>query len=387
MSFWFDHVPESYPDYMELVDQAGLRSVNGGPCEGINYLLGVVASLPFSSIKDEYSDYVRFRFAEDQLANSTISTEQKIGVFTELFTEPTCELANTVADLGKYRSSEEDEGERQIGLRLLKYAADTFEKVVSGFDVQTPFELRFEIVVEDYARVASLQDRASDKTAAAATASMVAPHLIALGKEQLTEDQQRELDRRLQLTALHIDDANPAMTEELLQAMSEDEAENTRYLLEQKNITRLIQSVSEDDIDGLLQLFGDKPGVGFWREVFSLVEDENNTTSLERARWLVEHVDRVFPTLLDDAHARLLTLEHVEQVLFFTGRDDLLARYYRSVVAAESAHKMSKFAGKCGARDDVKRFSAMIRLVGLNASQSSMLYKTYFEPKRDERKS
>lgn len=101
--------------------------------------------------------------------------------------------------------------------------------------------------------------------------------------------------------------------------------------------------------------------------MLKLLEDENDAKSLERAQWLIAHVDKTFPALFDEADARLLSLLPVESVLFFVGRDDLFAKYYKSIVAAQGVHMMFRFAGECAAKNDVVQFGTMIRLVGLGS--------------------
>lgn len=384
MSFWFDHLPELYPPLQETIDQAGIRSSNGDPSEGINYLLRLTGNLPPSPVRSMYSDYVRFQFAENQLGNPTITMERKVGVFTALFADPTPELADEIADIGKSWSLADEEGDRQVGLRLLVFAADIFEKVVTKFDENVSLEMRFKIIVEDYFRVASLQDEAGDKTGATATASTVVPHLITLSKERLTRIQRNSLNQELELAALHIAETNPTMAEELMGVMLANSAKKTKDKLEQERTTRQIDSATEASIDSLLKSFGEEPGFSFWHYLKRLVYKENDPEAYERARWLIGHVDKVFPTLFDEANDRLLPMLPVEQVLFFTERDDLLAKYYRSVVARQSVHMMSKFAGECGANGDTARFETMIKAVGLTSAQSKTLYETYFEPVRDQ---
>lgn len=385
MGFWFEHLPKSYPPLQETIDKAGVRSSNGDPREGINYLLKVTGSLPPSPLKDGYSDYVRFQFAKNQLVNPTITPEAKIGVFTALFAEPTPELADGIANIGKSWSLEDEEGDRQLGLKLLTLAAGMFENVVTGFGRDVPMETRFKIIVEDYFRVASLQDEAGDKTGATATATMVVPHLITLSKTRLDRDQKSFLNHEMELAALYVADANPAMVEELVGVMSAGSAKKTKGILEKKRVTRLIDSATEADIDSLLKSFGEEPDFSFWHYLKDMVSRENDPESYERARWLIGHVDKFFPKLFDEANDRLLPMFPVEQVLYFTNRDDLLARYYKSVIAAQkSVHMMSKFAGECGSRADIARFETMVQAVGLDPADSRTLYQTYFEPNRDK---
>lgn len=385
MGFWFEHIPISYPSYQDVLDRAGELAMDGDPREGINHVLGVVGNLPSSPIKDDYSGYVRFRFAETQLLNPMITSAEKIGVFTALFAEPTADLANAIADTGKDWSRLDTEDDRQIGWQLLKYAASIFEKVVSNLDEQMPIDTKFRIVVEDYARVAALQDEAGDKDGMAETAEMVAPHLLELAKDKrLDKIQKSGLSTEMQLTALQISEKNPTLVDALVAAMSKKNADITKEILRKRKITALIDSAGEDTIDGLLRSFGDEPDFDFWHRLHDLVK-ENADTPNERAQCIVNRIDTVFPTLFEEANEKRLTMLPVEQVLFFTNRDDLLAKYYKSVVRGQkSVHMMSKFAGECGVTNAVARFNTMVKVVGLNKEESRVLYEMYFEPERDK---
>lgn len=387
MSFWFDRIPDSYPTIDTVVASAADQADLNGPDEGIRYLQGVLEGLPDSPVAGKYSDYVRFEYAVDRLRSPTMSLEARVGTFAILFVEPNPEIANEVADVGKQlsRSDAKTGEDRETGRALLRFAADSFEKIVLGLPENTTLRQRFELLVMDYARIAALQDEAGDRDGAAVTASMVAPHLIALhGEGRLTKIQQRALDSELGLVARYIGESNPVLFDQLIKVLSQKEAYGVRRTIEEERITRLIISARGEDVRPTLRLYGEEPSSHFWHYVHRLARDETNQESLERAEWLVDNVAGVFPDLFDRADELLLNMLPVEMVLFFVGRDDLLARYYASVVVAQGVHGMSRFAGECGARGDSARFQTMVAAVGLMPVDSGLLYRKYFEPNRDQ---
>ena len=71
--------------------------------------------------------------------------------------------ANSLANTGKYLSQEE-EPLAERGCKVLDLAADMFERAYKGMGDE-PLSTRARVLVEDYARVAALQDEAGIRKA------------------------------------------------------------------------------------------------------------------------------------------------------------------------------------------------------------------------------
>jgi len=371
--------PEDYPGILNVVELATQQSMFD-PKKGISYMLTAVGELPDNPAKEDYVEKLKWSFANEHLANPVLSSDQKIEIFKELYPKPSIELANALADVGKDWSLEEDEDDREIGLKLLSLSADTFEKVVSAFDESTPIEERYKVVVEDYARVVSLQDEAKDNEGATRTSVMVAPHLIALASLGLDRDEKSFLSQTQVTVSDFLGERYPELRSHLVATMTPESKKRAETNLKNSKLTEILKSATEENVTELLKSFGDEPGFDFWHDLWKLVQEgETDTESMERAQWFVEKIDSAFPSLFEEADERLLTMVPVEQILYFTNRDDLLAKYYKSTVAGNSIHMMSKFAGECAHTGQIKRLQSMAEAMGLAAEQNRALFQMYEE--------
>ena len=385
MSFWFDKIPDTYPNYNEVIEEAKNRSSNFDPKEGINFLLNLAGTLPHSPVKDEYTDYVYLEFAGSQLDNPVISPENKVDIFKALF-EPTRDLGNAVADIGKWHSLD-TENDQVTAHRMLKYASEIFEQVVDQLDEKTSPEIKYEIILEDYARVAGLQDSAGDEIGAKKTAIMVTPHLISLTKESDNSVDHYTLFSELTLMAMYIGELDSPEVAHILEVLPNEYADQVTHTLRDRETFSLIMSPSSDDYSGLLDTINNVTDLSFWHDMLNLVKSDE-PKSLEKVNRLIDIIDSNFPKLFDESYEELLIMGPAEAVLYSISRDDLLVKYYTSVLNnTHDIHMLSRFAGECGYENDAARFSEMVKALKLSREQSAKLFEEYFIKVREKNKS
>lgn len=289
-----------------------------------------------------------------------------------------------MVEIGKDWLVDASDSDRLTGLAMINHAASVYEVIISNFDDEVLVEDKITIV-EDYARIASLQDEAKDSEGASKTALSIAPHLITLSKESLDEMGLSSIGNLMQLATLFIGDSKADLVARLLEAMPRENARQTRKMLAADSITARIRMADTEEAVKLIATYDKNPGFGLWHYLKEILVGEDADESSERAQALISAINQNFPKLFEESYDNYLRMVPTEAVLFYSGRDDLLTKYYASILRGTGdVYVLSKFAGECGFENNSVRFGKMIKNLKLSKEQSATLY-SIFEAEHDLR--
>ena len=338
---------------------------------GISYVLR--QSEVFSGEeRDDFRDQARFGIAQAGLWDEAVDPEASMLLLDGL--PSTVGWANSLANTGKYLAQEGPFVER--GQEALRRSATMFKQAYASMS-DAPLSHRAEVLIEDYFRVAGLQDEAGDKEGMRETTRAIVPHMVAL-TEELNEVEdaydRTTLEDTLKsviqcLGSLESDDAQT-----MFKNIHNETFKRTLLVLLQEKFARDLVAVGEIDNGLAIMAANGNTPLSLWNEAADLWRDGEHET----VQRFVDGVGETFPDYYSECGGVVINMTPMVEVLAAADRDDLLRTVFMGMLAnGEDTSELKRFAYSCGVNGAGERLKSVAQPLDLSKEMAAEVYGAY----------
>lgn len=343
--------PEHIHDHQPGIVIEAADVVKGqGPIVGVAYIMrasGVIAD----SAERRHFDGVTILDTAEKLAFGGDLSPDKLLTMLKCVQKPEERVLDFMR-LGDNLSR--DDTQRQNSQVVLSYTSDIYEASYNRdpeAENQDP-----PLPIEEYVRVAELQNSAGDKEGARATAKALTPHLIAaIGR--LGEDQ---ADHLMLATLYKIDSLQATEAKQLLRNIQNENFKQAYVVLQlEKSAKDLLEAGMPDESLELIEGINFTPG-GLWGTALALQEADEPKV-VEK---FITGLQKKFPEHFEAEDDYLTGFSPITKVLARAGRDDILAKMFSTIIVdGHSKRSIIDFAFTCGAAGQKDRLDAMAETI------------------------
>jgi len=349
----------------------------GGAAASISYVLHQARALNGGDHEFSFESY--FGIAKEGLWDEDVNPDEALRLLERL--PNTVDWGNMLADTGKYLAHDERFVDR--GQAVLRRTATVFEEAYSAMSDE-PLAVRKTVLLEDYFRVADLQDEAGDRAGAQQTAETIAPHLVAMSQEidPVMQDIDRSmLENSMSLAIAHLDGLRTPQAKELFGQITDETIRNriVRIGLEKIAIDLLLVGRVEDSLAVFVAASTDGP-LNCWQRVKELWDRGEHET----VRDFIDGLDETFPEYFRGDNELVMLMTPAIEVLNMAGKDELIQATFQGLIAHDSGTApLKQFAFSCGVADEGHRLQSVMSGLNLDSSLSTQVYEA-FQAGRDK---
>lgn len=353
---------EEYPDYEQTTQEALDTFERLGTAAAIAQVMRAAEVLE-PPLRQDFSSQVLVRMGETELWRPVADVPAALQMFDRV--EHDAHLGNHLADIGKSLSSEAGTLERSH--TVLAYASKVFEHAYTDIPADAVDE-RFSVLLEDYTRVAALQEEAGDKEGMRTTALQVAPHLLEQSRRtDLEPHQRRYLESEVTSTAIAIGLEHPLAQQLFRTVRHESYIASQRLIAVERFAVGYMACgfVEEGMRIAEANMQQARLGNAFWHKVHDLAQAGETALADE----MVEAAALHFPEAYEDTiQAAMSPMVGALRIL---GKDAYITRVFAAGLAEEDPNlfPLEQFAYVCGLEDDTARLRHVLEGLALTEEQ------------------